>query len=424
MLFTNDLRLEDNIVLSSAASKAEMLMPIYFYNSNLFKWTELWIRKIDKFRAKFICESIENLRNNLESHGSFLDILIWNKTDDIVSYCVENNISFLYVQESVGAYERKFLDTLSKNLAIKNISLVRVWNHTLVHKDDLPFDISEMPQVFTNFRKQVEKESEIMQSLKIPALKNIESRISSGKLTLQDFWYDNFIKDSRSAVPYEGWESEALKRLQAYLWDKKLLGNYKNTRNWLIWLDYSSKFSPFLSLWCISPRTIYHEVKKYEREIEKNSSTYWLIFELLWRDFFQFIFLQDSHRFFRQYPISSKEILKTSSQERKFEKWKTGTTWVKFIDANMRELALTWFMSNRGRQNVSSYLVHDLKIDWRLWAMHFESLLIDYDVASNWWNWAYVAWIWNDPRDNRYFNIEKQASVYDPEWKYRSLWDK
>ena len=48
-------------------------------------------------------------------------------------------------------------------------------------------------------------------------------------------------------------------------------------------------------------------------------------------------------------------------------------------------------MSNRGRQNVASYLVHDLNLDWRLGAGYFEAQLIDYDPASNWGNWAYIA---------------------------------
>lgn len=38
----------------------------------------------------------------------------------------------------------------------------------------------------------------------------------------------------------------------------------------------------------------------------------------------------------------------------------------------MRELAATGFMSNRGRQNVASYLVLDLGLDWRAGAWWFE----------------------------------------------------
>lgn len=65
-------------------------------------------------------------------------------------------------------------------------------------------------------------------------------------------------------------------------------------------------------------------------------------------------------------------------------RWKEGRTGMPLVDANMRELAATGFMSNRGRQNVASYLVHDLGLDWRLGADWFEHTLIDYDVASNW----------------------------------------
>jgi hypothetical protein len=93
-----------------------------------------------------------------------------------------------------------------------------------------------------------------------------------------------------------------------------------------------------------------------------------------------------------------------------------------FIDANMLELKHTGFMSNRGRQNVASYLCNDLKLDWRLGAAYFEQQLIDYDVCSNWGNWAYLAGVGNDPRGNRYFNIEKQASDYDKNGDYRNLW--
>ena len=83
---------------------------------------------------------------------------------------------------------------------------------------------------------------------------------------------------------------------------------------------------------------------------------------------------------------------------------------------------VTGFMSNRGRQNVASYLVNNLQLDWRYGAAYFEQQLIDYDVCSNWGNWAYLAGVGNDPRGNRVFNIEKQEIDYDPKKTYRNLW--
>jgi deoxyribodipyrimidine photo-lyase len=104
------------------------------------------------------------------------------------------------------------------------------------------------------------------------------------------------------------------------------------------------------------------------------------------------------------------------------EQWIKGETNEDFVNANMNELRLTGFMSNRGRQNVASYFCNDLKLDWRYGAAYFEEQLIDYDVCSNWGNWAYIAGVGNDPRPDRYFNIEKQASTYDKNRSYRNLW--
>ena len=62
--------------------------------------------------------------------------------------------------------------------------------------------------------------------------------------------------------------------------------------------DYSSKFSVWLANGCLSPKFIYHEVKRYEKERVANDSTYWLIFELLWRDYFKFVGLKYGDKLF------------------------------------------------------------------------------------------------------------------------------
>jgi deoxyribodipyrimidine photo-lyase len=103
-------------------------------------------------------------------------------------------------------------------------------------------------------------------------------------------------------------------------------------------------------------------------------------------------------------------------------RWKEGRTHNSFVNANMKELAATGWMSNRGRQNVASYLIHDLGQDWLAGAKHFEKNLIDYDPCSNYGNWLYLAGVGNDPRPNRAFNVSKQAEHYDPDFTFRDLW--
>ena len=79
-------------------------------------------------------------------------------------------------------------------------------------------------------------------------------------------------------------------------------------------------------------------------------------------------------------------------------------------------------MSNRGRQNVASFMAKDLGLDYRLGADFFEYHLLDYDHASNWGNWAYVAGVGADHRDDRWFNVMLQASRYDKRGGYVRHW--
>jgi deoxyribodipyrimidine photo-lyase len=155
--------------------------------------------------------------------------------------------------------------------------------------------------------------------------------------------------------------------------------------------------------------------------VTKNESTYWLIFELIWRDYFRMITKKYGNRIFKAGGIKNK-ILQLRQDPDIFKRWTEGQTGIPFIDANMRELKQTGFMSNRGRQNVASFLVKDLKIDWRMGASYFEYTLIDYDVHNNWGNWNYVAGVGNDPREDRYFNTQLQAQRYDPSGKYVKRW--
>ena len=204
--------------------------------------------------------------------------------------------------------------------------------------------------------------------------------------------------------------------------ESKLASTYKETRNQLIGSDYSTKFSAWLAIGCISPRYIYYSLKKYEEQYGSNDSTYWIVFELLWRDFFRFMMKKHREKFFLKYGIKNNNHTIGTLNLELLMKWINGITGDDFVDANMRELKHTGFMSNRGRQNTASYLCYNLKLDWRYGAAYFEEQLIDYDVSSNWGNWSYIAGVGNDPRPNRYFNTEKQSKMYDADKQYVNLW--
>jgi deoxyribodipyrimidine photo-lyase len=230
------------------------------------------------------------------------------------------------------------------------------------------------------------------------------------------------IFDDRNVLPSIGGEALALKHLHSYIFENRHILHYKETRNELIGIDFSSKLSHWLALGCISHKFIYHEVKRFEHEVTSNDSTYWLIFELLWRDFFRFSFKKHPLDYYQLHGILGKSDRKSTKNQLLIDSWINGETASSFVNAAMKELKATGWTSNRMRQIVASYFIYDLEQDWRVGAAYFESQLIDYDVSSNWGNWAYIAGVGNDPRAGRKFNTEKQEEQYDKERKYQRFW--
>ena len=295
------------------------------------------------------------------------------------------------------------------------------YDQFLHHPYDVDMPFSDIPQVFTNFRKHAEKQSDIRLSVINNPSEPIDTIKNKTQIPkLEDLGFNDFETHINSAFPFKGGESEATKRLNNYFFETKKLGFYKKTRNGLIGTDFSSKFSPWLANGSISARTIYWQIKTFEKEHYKNQSTYWLIFELIWRDYFKYISLKHGNSIFKIGGILKKEY-KWNNDKDLVQKWIKGETKSSFVNANMIELKKTGWMSNRGRQNVASFFSKDLKLDWRIGAAYFESLLIDYDVHSNYGNWMYVSGVGNDPRDRK-FNVKLQAERYDGNRKFQKLW--
>lgn len=417
--FRNDLRLHDHEALHKALKKHDQLIPFYCFEDKHFAKTTFGFPKTGAFRAQFLLESVANLKNNLQKLGSDLVVRKGKVEIEISRLLQEQSIDAIYTfkdihqeeVESQNAVEKVFQGTLNYS-----------FSSTLFHINDLPHSYQDTPNIFTEFRKGLEKKSRVRQAFPAPTkMPPLASKLDVGKIPgLAALGLKENPIDDRAAIRAKGGEDQALNRLQHYFYETEQLSLYKQKRNGMIGPDYSSKLSLWLWNGCISPRQIYWEVKNYEATIKKNQSTYWLIFELIWRDYFKMIALKYGNRIFQLKGIKDKKY-KWEVNWKKFERWAKGETGIPFIDANMKELNATGFMSNRGRQNVASFLVKELELDWRMGAEYFESQLIDYDVASNYGNWMYNAGVGNDPRD-RYFNIISQAKRYDSKGDYVKLW--
>jgi deoxyribodipyrimidine photo-lyase len=422
--FRNDLRIHDNEVLLEATRKGDAIVPVYCFDPRHYGPTSYGTRKTGPIRAQFILESVADLKRNLQALGGNLITLMGKPEELIPQVAVQYGVHEVYHHREVATEEIDVSERVETALWKHKINLKHFIGHTLYHKEHLPFPIKDIPDVFTNFRKKVEKESTVRPCFSEPSSISIPENLLVDHLpSLSNLGYDGQSSlDSRAVLQFKGGESEGLKRMQEYFWEHDALRTYKETRNGLLGANYSSKFSAWIALGCLSPRKVYWEIKKYEKERVANESTYWLIFELLWRDYFRFMFKKHGNKFFLKAGFKGKAPAEASNQKQLFEQWKTGQTGVPFIDANMLELNATGFMSNRGRQNVASFLVKELQVNWTWGAAYFEEQLIDYCPANNWGNWAYLAGVGNDLREDRHFNTAKQVQLYDPAGKYVQLW--
>ena len=420
--FKTDLRIEDNETLLKAIAQSEKILPVYCFDEAHFETTPYGFKKTGAFRAQFLLESLEDLDAQLRTLGSGLRIVMGKPEVEIPKLVQEYKVQKVFAKREVAFEEIQTEKRVRTELFKLRCELETFSTSTLYHAEDLPFSIKDIPDVFTNFRKKTEKDSEIRQPFSTPTKINFPEISPLELPTLEALGLIKNTIDSRAVLQFKGGESEALQRLNHYFFETQCLSTYKETRNGMVGADYSSKFSPWLALGCISPRFIYAEILKYEKQFGANDSTYWLVFELLWRDFFRFMFKKYQTKFFLYEGIKTEKVNSKSLNEKLLSQWENGTTPSDFINANMLELQQTGFMSNRGRQNVASYFCNEMNMDWRFGAAYFEEQLIDYDVCSNWGNWAYLAGVGNDPRGHRYFNIEKQAADYDKKKSFRKLW--
>ncbi|CAA7023273.1 unnamed protein product [Microthlaspi erraticum] len=422
--FRNDLRVLDNDVLYRAWASSDTLLPVYCLDPRLFLTTHFFdFPKTGALRGRFLMECLADLRKNLMKRGLNLLIRSGKPEDILPSLAKDFGAHTVFAHKETCSEELKVERLVSQ--ALKGVGngtkLELIWGSTMYHKDDLPFDVLDLPDIYTQFRKTLEANCSIRSSTRIP--------ISLGPIPSVDDWGNVPTLDQLGIEPQEvtrgmrfvGGETAGVGRVFEYFWKKDLLKVYKDTRNGMLGPDYSTKFSPWLAFGCISPHFIYEEVQRYERERVANNSTYWVLFELIWRDYFRFLSIKCGNSLFH---LGGPRNVQGNWRQDKllFESWRDGKTGYPLIDANMKELSTTGFMSNRGRQIVCSFLVRDMGLDWRMGAEWFETCLLDYDPCSNYGNWTYGAGVGNDPREDRYFSIPKQAQNYDPEGEYVAFW--
>ena len=413
--FTRDLRIRDNSLLLKAARESHRLVCVAIVDPVWFQH-RLWQRPaMSPLRWQFLYQSLVDLNQALQAYGQKLHIFYGSSRKTLVALIGEHSIDRLYVSHQAGSFEQGLVKEVQDDLPQLNIH--QADQYTLFNREQLPFSLEEVPESYSKFRKQVEHLPVIKPSAKPLSLPPMPGSIQPLQAQQQPDWLP---RPQVLAPQFKGGITAAAAHIQSYF-SSAAPSRYKQLRNELAGWENSSKFSPWLAHGCVSPRQLKQALLSYEQAHGENESTYWLYVELLWREYFQWLHYRTGTKLFAFGGEQGKAPLTTFYPER-FRKWCEGETPYALVNACMKELKATGYLSNRGRQIAASCLVNELAVDWRYGAAWFEHCLLDYDVAVNWGNWQYIAGVGADPRGGRHFNLEKQAQQYDPDKLYQRRW--
>ena len=414
MWFTRDLRLDDQPALKTAA-EADMLLCVFVVDPRWFRQTRWQSRPIGRHRWRFLWQSLQALDLALRDHGQYLHIAWGEPSATITALAQRHGIEHLFVSHQPGTEEESERENVRQNLAGR-AELHVLETLTALHQADLPFPLGDLPSTFSQFRKTLE-------SAGIGARTPLGSPASLPPAP-------GLAEDARTQLPatdpsasplFQGGEQPALDRLDYYLFQSQRVATYKETRNALDEADASSRLSPWLANGTLSVRRVAQELDRFEQQHQRNESTYWLWFELLWREYFHWYGMRHRQKLFAGSGVTHSG-LQTTFYPHRFRAWIAGNTEWPLVNACMNQLRETGWISNRARQIVASCFVNELELDWRFGAAWFQEQLVDYDLGSNWGNWQYLGGVGADPRGKRHFNLVKQQQQFDPDGDFIHRW--
>ena len=441
MLFHNDLRINDNATLLKAAEIASdnngRLLCVYASDladllAEQASKPPYQFADMGQARTTFLVESLVDLDKSLQRLGNRLLYLekehslqngSFQALDAFIRLCQlieQNAVTDICISQTADYNQNQAYKALQHKFPHIN------WHSQSTATLFAAMPTHELPKSFTQFRKQVEAHHDLLTAengfeiYQAPeALPPMPDNMLNGHQYLLNQQSDDSSQQTKPSE-FQGGETSAIKHLNSYF-ECEAPSTYKTTRNALDDWTHSTKFSAWLANGTLSVKILLNRLRLYEAQVIANDSTYWIWFELLWREYFHWYAMVHQQKLFWFRGISQHAPTTYLDTER-LEQWQTGTTPYPIVNACMHQLTATGYMSNRGRQIVASCLIHELNLDWRYGASYFEQHLIDYDVASNWGNWQYLAGVGADPRGCRQFNLKKQTQQYDPNGDFIKKW--
>ncbi|XAR58426.1 (6-4)DNA photolyase [Bertholletia excelsa] len=305
--FRNDLRVHDNECLNSANNESMSVLPVYCFDPRDYGKSSSGFDKTGPYRATFLIESVSDLRKNLQARGTDLVVRIGKPETILAELAKAIGADAVYAHREVSHDEVKSEEKIEAAMKDEGIEMKYFWGSTLFHVDDLPFKLEEMPTNYGGFKEKVQG-MEIRKTIAaLDQLRGLPSRgdVEPGEIpSLVDLGLNPSATMGQNGKPAAnasmvGGETEALQKLTKFAAECRAQPNKGTNSSYdsIYGANFSCKISPWLATGCLSPRSMFDELKKsISRTIsaasdhkDGGSGSSWLMYELLWRDFFRFI---------------------------------------------------------------------------------------------------------------------------------------
>lgn len=407
-----DLRLDDNISLSSAFNMSGLIQPVFIFDTDILQN----FPNIQDKRLSFVAEAICNIANKLRAKGGRLLVLHGRAKELIPRLAISLKTQYIFAGKDYEPYCKERDLHIENCLKQYDIKLILQNDHLLITPEEILKPDGNPYKVFTPYSRAWHKRlngqhlqyyatplsgSYVNSDLALEPDLNLLDLSNGPEFLLEQIGY--------KYSPSLQWHTDKAKKNLELLIDSKIQ-DYKEKRDF-VYQEGTSRLSPYLRFGLISIRQCYNATS------DKLGSGSW-INELIWRDFYTSIlhYFPDTinHEFIPKY-----RNLKWNINNDYLVKWQEGLTGFPIIDAAMRQLKQEGWMHNRARMIVASFFTKDLLLDWRLGEKHFSQLLMDYELSSNLGGWQWAASVGTDAQPYfRIFNPLTQSKNFDPEGIY------
>lgn len=424
--FRKGLRLHDNPALHRACENAKFVYPVFV----LDPWflapdpsaPSPGSSRVGVNRIRFLLQSLSDLDSRLQERGSRLLFFKGDPVSVIPDLLKKWKITRLCFEFDTEPYAQKRDKSVKESATTAGVDVFSPISNTIFNPEEtIRKNGGSAPLTYQSFCKLVGKASTPIgdgPSL-IPFAEDFKGAKIISLPTLQELGYDDLHQED--FTPFPGGETEALKRLDASLIDKKWVADFEKPKGdpTAFINPATTVLSPYLKFGCLSARLFYARLKEvYSQSKSYSKPPVSLEGQLLWREFFYTAGF-GTPNFDRMVGNPICKQIPWRDDDHLLAAWRDSKTGYPWIDAAMVQLRKWGWMHHLARHAVACFLTRgDLFVYWEKGRDVFDRLLIDADWAINNGNWMWLSASSFFYQYHRIYSPITFGKKYDPDGKY------